>query len=244
MGPSEETRFGPHQAWRVFSRGGAGKLPVLDRQVRQDLVWLCPNDGRLYHVSVSLPAGMDEPPELPEDFTVQCCQPAPVIGKTTPTARPRRAGKAVPRPSDDSVKASGPADKSPATSAAVNPEDLLHATPHPNRTMTIERQGKGGIVTTTRPRPRYLVPPITWFVKFRPLRRVGLDELGMQVLDLCDGRRTFEQVVEEFARVHRLTFREGQLSVTQFLAMLAQRGLIEIVGKGKDRPWVFAAKKR
>jgi hypothetical protein len=51
---------------------------------------------------------------------------------------------------------------------------------------------------------------------------------------MCDGRRTVEAIIEEFAADHKLSFREAQLSVTQFLRQLTQRGLIAVVGESKD----------
>jgi hypothetical protein len=39
-----------------------------------------------------------------------------------------------------------------------------------------------------------------------------------------------ERIVESFAADHKLTFREAQLSVTQFLRMLTERGVVAIVG--------------
>ncbi|MCY2930547.1 MAG: PqqD family protein [Planctomycetota bacterium] len=88
----------------------------------------------------------------------------------------------------------------------------------------------GTLVEVPIPRPRYLVPPISWILPFSGYRRIELDKLGTAVLQLCDGRRSVEKVIEKFAADHKLTFRESQLSVTQFLRMLTERGVIAVVG--------------
>jgi hypothetical protein len=89
------------------------------------------------------------------------------------------------------------------------------------------------VVSIPIPRPKYLVPPLSWILPFSPNRRVELEPVGSGVLGLCDGRRTVEAIIERFATDHQLSFREGQLAVTQFLRQLMQRGLVVLVGKDK-----------
>ena len=112
--------------------------------------------------------------------------------------------------------------------------DFLRAVPHVNEALTLTPRPDGAVVAAVpMKRPKYLVPPISWVLPFSPVRKVELDRLGASVLEMCDGRRTIEKIVEEFAAGHKLTFREAQLSVTQFLRQLTQRGLVVIVGLEK-----------
>jgi hypothetical protein len=109
--------------------------------------------------------------------------------------------------------------------------DYLRAVPHPNEAMTLTPHPNGAVVAAVpMKRPKYLVPPISWVLPFSPVRKVELDRLGASVLAMCDGRCTVEKIIEKFAAGHKLTFREAQLSVTQFLRQLTQRGLVVIVG--------------
>jgi len=64
---------------------------------------------------------------------------------------------------------------------------------------------------------------------------VELDALGRQVFVACDGSRTTEQIVEEFAERHRLRFHEARLSVLTFLRSLVERNLVALVAS-KDAP--------
>lgn len=57
-------------------------------------------------------------------------------------------------------------------------------------------------------------------------RKLQLDALGSSVWALLDGRRSVGQIVKKFARIHQLHPKEAELSVTQFLRSLGQRGLI------------------
>jgi hypothetical protein len=112
---------------------------------------------------------------------------------------------------------------------------FLRAVPYRNEAVDLVHQGGGDVVASVPiPKPRFLVPPLSWLLPFSRVRRVRLEPVGAAVLNLCDGRRTVEAVIESFAAGQRLSFREAQLPVTEFLRQLAQRGLVAIVGKDKD----------
>ena len=114
-------------------------------------------------------------------------------------------------------------------------QTLLAAVPYRNERMEVALRRDGGLLATVpMRRPKSLVPPLSWILPYSRQRRVELDALGASVLDLCDGRRNVESIVEKFAGDHKLSFREAQLSVTQFLGELSQRGLVAIVGLDKD----------
>jgi hypothetical protein len=60
-------------------------------------------------------------------------------------------------------------------------------------------------------------------------RRFALDELGVEVLNQIDGRRTVRALVDGFADRHKVNRREAELSVAAFIRMLAQRGIVSVV---------------
>ena len=112
---------------------------------------------------------------------------------------------------------------------------ILGSRPHRNRSMRTERRRDGGLLATIPlRRPKYLVPPLSWLLPYSKSRRVRLDRLGSAVLDLCDGHRTVEAIIEKFAAEHKLSFRESQIPVTTFLRQLTDRGLVVIVGSDQD----------
>jgi hypothetical protein len=112
----------------------------------------------------------------------------------------------------------------------VSAQEYLAAVPHVNAAIRTTSAPEGLLVEVPLRRPSYLVPPISWIIPFSSHRRIQLDKLGTAVLELCDGRRTVERIIEKFARDHKLTYREAQLSVSQFLQMLTERGILAIVG--------------
>jgi len=113
---------------------------------------------------------------------------------------------------------------------------FLGAVPHQNTAMTTETTPGGAIVSVPVRRPGWLIPPISWLLRWSRYRKVELDRAGTETLDLVDGRRTVEEIVETFGRNHKLSFRESQVAVTQFLRQLVQRGIIVVVGMSDPGP--------
>ena len=110
-------------------------------------------------------------------------------------------------------------------------DQILRARPFHNEKAEVEHRGKSTmVVSVPLRRPWWLVPPISWVIPFSSKRRVELDALGVEVFDLCDGKHSVEHIIEIFAANHKLSFREAQLPVTQFLEQLTQRGLVAVVG--------------
>jgi len=57
-------------------------------------------------------------------------------------------------------------------------------------------------------------------------KKVELDELGSEVWQWCDGRRSVAELIHHLAARHQLHYREASDSLTQFLYHLARRGFI------------------
>lgn len=109
--------------------------------------------------------------------------------------------------------------------------EFLTSLPSPNSAAECTAQSDGGtIVQVPMNRPGWLVPPLSWLLPFSDQRRVRLDAIGTQVLQMCDGTSTVETIIELFATKNKLSFREAQLPVTQFLQQMTERGVVAIVG--------------
>ena len=117
----------------------------------------------------------------------------------------------------------------------VSSADFLSAVPYPNKAMDLTRSADGSVlVGVPLDRPGWLIPPISWVLPFSSERRVNLDALGAALLAMCDGSNTVETIIEKFAARHKLSFREAQLPVTQFLQQLTERGVVAVVGTDKE----------
>jgi len=59
-----------------------------------------------------------------------------------------------------------------------------------------------------------------------PFKQVVLDEVGSDVWHLCTGENSVDAIVKTLAKKYKLSRREVELSLANYLRTLAQRGLI------------------
>lgn len=206
-----------HPAQEIVSQINISKLGTWMGmwRMRVDVAWHCLKEDRLYRISYSKRSRTHDL-ELPESLEVRCCQ--------------ERAAVMTREQVDSGRRKTGKPDRRPRST-----EPFLRAVPHGNQNMELSRNTDGtGSAAVPMAKPRYLVPPISWILPFGKSRRVELDAAGMAVLDLCDGQRRVEKIIEIFAANNKLTFREAQLPVTLFLRQLTQRGIVVIVGKDNE----------
>jgi hypothetical protein len=64
-----------------------------------------------------------------------------------------------------------------------------------------------------------------------PFKQVVLDEVGSDVWQLCTGENNVDAIVKALARKYKLSRREVELSLANYLRTLAQRGLIGLQRK-------------
>ncbi len=124
-----------------------------------------------------------------------------------------------------------PAQSRPEVTAAGRTgwQAMLLAVPHHNASARAEAAVNGGVtVTVPLQRPRWLVPPLTWFIRLSAVHTVRLDRLGGEVWHGCDGHDTVEMLTDRFAAAHRLTFHEARVLVTEYLRSLVQRGVLAV----------------
>lgn len=57
-------------------------------------------------------------------------------------------------------------------------------------------------------------------------RQIVLDEVGTLVWDLCDGETPVRAITQQLMKRYKITLKEAELSLGQFLRTLTQRGFI------------------
>ena len=118
----------------------------------------------------------------------------------------------------------------------VSKREILESVPYVNEAAQITRNSEGhALVEVPLRRPRYMVPPLSWLVRFSERRRLALDPLGAAILGMVNGQRTTAQIIEAFAVENKLRFREAQTPVLQFLGMLLQRGVVAVAGRNREQ---------
>ena len=66
-------------------------------------------------------------------------------------------------------------------------------------------------------------------------RTFGLDVLGREVYDMCDGRTNVSGIVRRFGAAHKISQPEAELSVTTFLKTLMSKGLVAMAARERKK---------
>ena len=70
--------------------------------------------------------------------------------------------------------------------------------------------------------------------KIPAIRKYQLDDLGRYVWEQAAESPTVEAIIRQFARQHKINIREAEVSVTAFLRMMMQRGLVGMASPGGE----------
>ena len=102
--------------------------------------------------------------------------------------------------------------------------------PVKNNQITEERLESGEVLihypVTMRPWIAAVVKRFSGSQSELQTKPLQLDQLGTQVWELIDGKRSVRRIIEIFAKTHQLQIREAEVAVSQFIRLLGQRGLI------------------
>ena len=107
-------------------------------------------------------------------------------------------------------------------------QDQLNSVPVRNERAQVTRGADGTAVVTVEVGCSSWMKPLRRWFAIRPTARYRLDATGTAVYDSIDGRKTFEQLVDEFAAQHDLTFFESRAMLMNYVQMLMKRGLIAV----------------
>ena len=107
---------------------------------------------------------------------------------------------------------------------------MLKAVPVKNTAAKVVSESDATVAVQVKNRkPGYRIPPISWFVPYKPTITVELDELGTQLWRCCDGARDVEAICDFFSAEYGLSFHEAKTAVTDYLGKLIQRGVLAII---------------
>ncbi len=111
---------------------------------------------------------------------------------------------------------------------SITRQDALRVYPMRNPSLQWEPDEEGA-VTATLTRPRDLKNRVVGtFLMLPESKQLKLDEVGTFVWNLCDGKHTVADMVAAMAEQYKLSRREVEVSLTEFLRMLAKRGMIVV----------------
>lgn len=114
--------------------------------------------------------------------------------------------------------------------------DALDAVPVKNRLCQAKTTEEGVIQISVAVRPSLWTKVARRLTRVPKYRKIELDEIGTFVWNHCDGRTNVRALIKKLCKRFKLSYREGEVSLTQYLRTLARRNLIGLaVGDGGRR---------
>lgn len=110
-------------------------------------------------------------------------------------------------------------------------EQSLSAIPVQNKAVQVSRDDAGLICITIPRRKAWWVDLLARVFFVPEEKRVGLDEIGSYVWNLCDGKNDVRSIIGKFQGEFKLNRKEAELSLLNYLRMLAKKKLVGLMVK-------------
>jgi len=110
-------------------------------------------------------------------------------------------------------------------------EQSLSAIPVRNQAIKVDRDDAGLVSISIPRRKAWWVDALARVFYVPDAKKIGLDEIGSYVWDLCDGTRDVRTVIAEFAKKYKLNRKEAELSMLTYLKQLGKKRLIALMIK-------------
>lgn len=113
--------------------------------------------------------------------------------------------------------------------------EALDAVPVRNPLCKEEETAGGGLLVLVPVRESgwaRLMKRLTYVPRYR---KIELDEIGAFVWKQCDGRTNVRVLIDRLCKRFKLSYREGEVSLTQYLRTLAKRNLIGLAVNRAER---------
>ena len=120
-------------------------------------------------------------------------------------------------------------------------EQSLKAVPLRNRKVEVRRESSGNAVLVLKRRRSWWANIVAKIFYVPEERKIGLDELGTFVWDLCDGQTNVKAIISRFAQEHKLGKKEAEVSVVEYMKRLTKKGLIGLM---VEKPWEESGRRK
>ncbi len=105
-------------------------------------------------------------------------------------------------------------------------EETLRAKPIRNESFRWERTSEGEISIIIHRRKVWWIWLLSKIFFIPKKRKFRLDKIGSDVWDMCDGETTVEQMIKRISKSYKLSRREAEVSLLNYLKQLAKKGVV------------------
>jgi hypothetical protein len=112
---------------------------------------------------------------------------------------------------------------------------MLNSRPARNEAVEWERNDDGEVRITVMRQETWKIRLLSKLFYIPRKRSITLDEVGTEVWQMCNGRTSVGQMIEALSVTHKLNRKEAEVSLLEYLKILAQRRFVGFLIDG-DRP--------
>ena len=110
----------------------------------------------------------------------------------------------------------------------ITRSQAMEVMPIRNPNLDWEHNEEGNAVVTLTRRAGIKGKLVSFFLAVPQTRPIVLDDVGTFVWDMCDGNHNVSDIVEALCEKHKLSRREVEVSLNEYLRMLGKRGMIAV----------------
>ncbi|MCK5527274.1 MAG: PqqD family protein [Candidatus Latescibacteria bacterium] len=103
---------------------------------------------------------------------------------------------------------------------------MLGSKPIRNELVHWERDDNGEVLITLTRQTGWKINLLAKIFYVPKERKIGLDEIGSQVWEMCDGKHTVDRMIRRLAQTHQLNRREAEVALTTYLRQLGKKRLV------------------
>ena len=112
---------------------------------------------------------------------------------------------------------------------------MLDSRPTRNDLITWEKNDNGEARITVERQDSWKIRMLSKVFYIPRQRTITLDEVGSVVWQMCNGRTTVAQMIEDLRKKYKLDRKEAEVSLLSYLKTLGQKRFIGFVLEGEER---------
>ena len=113
-------------------------------------------------------------------------------------------------------------------------DDIMNSIPLKNESLEYEKNEQGETVVIMKRKFTWWLKILSKLFYLSDRKIVTLDELGTEVLNMCDERISFRNMVDRFSRNYKLNLKEAETSIMAYLKSLSERRIVALAIKAKN----------
>ena len=113
---------------------------------------------------------------------------------------------------------------------------MLASRPPRNESLRWEQNDAGEVQVVIERQETWKVKLLSRVFYIPRERKITLDEVGSEVWQMCNGRTSVGEMIEDLADKYQLNRKEAEVSLLQYLKTLGQKRFVGFVLEGDEAP--------